>query len=77
MSHENRNKLKRSNSTSDLKVQTNLDGMLMSKGTASIINEYYSADLSKINADKLKSSSDVVMRSERLHISKLRCRVRL
>ncbi|KAK6159416.1 hypothetical protein DH2020_006730 [Rehmannia glutinosa] len=60
-SHENRNKLKRSNSTSDLKVQLNLEDMLVSKGSAPIINEYYSADVNRLNAHSMMSSSDMVV----------------
>ncbi|KAL3843491.1 hypothetical protein ACJIZ3_000894 [Penstemon smallii] len=75
ISHETKNKLKRSNSTSDLKVQLNLEDTLTSKGTAPIINEYYSADANKLNAHRLKSNSDVLLRSEGLRVPKLRCRV--
>ncbi|GFQ03848.1 sorting nexin-16 [Phtheirospermum japonicum] len=74
VSRENKNKLKRSNSTSDLRIQTNLDDMLVSKGNAPIINEYYSADVNKLNVHSLSSSSDMVVRREG-HAPKLRCRV--
>ncbi|KAK6136819.1 hypothetical protein DH2020_029442 [Rehmannia glutinosa] len=74
VSHENRNKLKRSNSTSDLKVQLNLEDMLVSKGSAPIINEYYSADVNRLNVHSMMSSSDMVLRREG-HVPKLRCRV--
>lgn len=62
-SHENRSKLKRSSSTSDLKI-------------APIINEYYAADVEKRNLHSTMSSSDTVLRLEE-HTPKLWCRVRL
>ncbi|KAL0384155.1 UNVERIFIED_CONTAM: hypothetical protein Sradi_2809800 [Sesamum radiatum] len=74
VSNENRNKLKRSNSTSDLKVQSTLEDMFVTKGSAPIINEYYSADINKLNVHSLMSSSDMVLRREG-HVPKLRCRV--
>ncbi|KAL3621192.1 hypothetical protein CASFOL_036104 [Castilleja foliolosa] len=74
VSRESKNKLKRSNSTSDLRIQPNLDDMLVSKGNAPIINEYYSADVNKLNVHSLSSSSDMVVRREG-HSPKLRCRV--
>lgn len=72
--HENRSTLKRSNSTSDLKVQSNLGDMFTTEGNAPIINEYYSADTRKLNVQNTGSSSDVVLRREG-HIPKLRCHV--
>ncbi|KAL0365448.1 UNVERIFIED_CONTAM: hypothetical protein Sangu_0642400 [Sesamum angustifolium] len=74
VSNENRNKLKRSNSTSDLKIQSTLEDMFVTKGSAPIINEYYSADINKRNVHSLMSSSDMVLRREG-HVPKLRCRV--
>ncbi|KAK4437825.1 hypothetical protein Salat_0116500 [Sesamum alatum] len=74
VSNENRNKLKRSNSTSDLKVPSTLEDMFVTKGSAPIINEYYSADINKLNVHSLMSSSDMVLRREG-HVPKLRCRV--
>lgn len=71
---ENKNKLKRSNSTSDLRVQFNPEDMYISKGSAPIINEYYSADVDKLNVRSLMSKSDIVLRHEG-HTPKLRCRV--
>ncbi|KAK4401599.1 hypothetical protein Sango_0900600 [Sesamum angolense] len=68
------NKLKRSNSTSDLKIQSTLEDMFVTKGSAPIINEYYSADINKRNVHSLMSSSDMVLRREG-HVPKLRCRV--
>ncbi|KAL0356778.1 UNVERIFIED_CONTAM: hypothetical protein Scaly_1363500 [Sesamum calycinum] len=73
VSNENRNKLKRSNSTSDLKIQSTLEDMFVTKGSAPIINEYYSADINKRNVHSLMSSSDMVLRREG-HVPKLRCR---
>lgn len=75
VSRENRNKLKRSNSTSDLKVHVKPEDMFDSKGSAPIINEYYSADVNKLNVRSLMSSSDTALRREGLHVPKLRCRV--
>ncbi|KAL6546067.1 hypothetical protein OROGR_009941 [Orobanche gracilis] len=74
VSRENKYKLKRSNSTSDLKIQPNLEDMLVSKASAPIINEYYSADMNKLNVHGLTSSSDMVLRREG-YAPKLRCRV--
>ncbi|KAH6791599.1 phox domain-containing protein [Perilla frutescens var. hirtella] len=75
ISHEHRNKLKRSNSTSDLRVQLNLEDMYDSKGSGPIINEFYSADANKLNVRSLMSNSDIVLRHEGVHAPKLRCRV--
>lgn len=75
ISHENRNKLKRSNSTSALTVQLNLENMYTSEGSAPIINEFYSADGNKLNVHSLMSKSDIVLRHEGVHAPKLRCRV--
>ncbi|KAH6819674.1 hypothetical protein C2S51_003277, partial [Perilla frutescens var. frutescens] len=74
ISHEHRNKLKRSNSTSDLRVQLNLEDMYDSKGSGPIINEFYSADANKLNVRSLMSNSDIVLRHEGVHAPKLRCR---
>ncbi|KAL6494750.1 hypothetical protein OROGR_031550 [Orobanche gracilis] len=74
VSRENKDKLKRSNSTSDLKIQPNLEDLLVSKGSAPIFNEYYSADMNKLNVHGLTSSSDMVLQREG-HAPKLRCRV--
>lgn len=74
-SHENRNKLKRSNSTSDLQIHPRLEDTLASVGTASVIAEYYSADAKKLSVHSRKSVSDVVIHSEGLHVPKLKCRV--
>lgn len=74
-SRESRNKLKRSNSTSDLKFHVKLEDMFDGKDSAPIINEYYSADANKLNVRSLMSSSDTALRREGLHVRKLRCRV--
>ncbi|XP_073312431.1 uncharacterized protein [Primulina huaijiensis] len=74
-SHENKNKLKRSNSTSDLHIHPRLEDTLTSVGTAPIISEYYSADAKKPNIRSRKSISDMVIHGEGLHVPKLRCRV--
>ncbi|PIN08680.1 hypothetical protein CDL12_18745 [Handroanthus impetiginosus] len=75
VSLENRNKLKRSNSTSDLKVQSNPEDMFVSKGHAPIINEYYNADFNKHNAQSLMNSSGTILRREGMQAPKLKCRV--
>ncbi|KAL3614167.1 hypothetical protein CASFOL_042241 [Castilleja foliolosa] len=74
VSREDKSKLKRSNSTSDLRIQPKLDDMLVSRGNAPIINEYYSVDVNKLNVHSKSSSSDIVVRREG-HAPKLRCRV--
>lgn len=73
-SHENRITLKRSNSTSDLKVQSNLGDVFTTEGNAPIINEYYSADTRKLNTQSTGSGSEMVFRREG-YIPKLRCHV--
>ncbi|PIN01094.1 hypothetical protein CDL12_26398 [Handroanthus impetiginosus] len=75
VSHENRNKLKRSNSTSDLKIQSNPEDMFVSKGRAPIINEYYNADFNRHNAQSLMNSSGTILRREGMQAPKLKCRV--
>lgn len=75
VSHENWNRLKRSNSTSDLKVHSKTEDMFVSKDSTPFINEYYSADINKLNVQSLMSSSDMVIRREGQHVPKLRCRV--
>ncbi|KAG6421505.1 hypothetical protein SASPL_118059 [Salvia splendens] len=75
ISYENRNKLKRSNSTSALTVQLNREDTYTSEGSTPIINEFYSADGNKLNVHNLMSKSDIVLRHEGVHASKLRCRV--
>ncbi|GER50415.1 Phox-associated domain [Striga asiatica] len=74
ISCESKNRLKRSNSTSDLKIQPNLGNMLVSKSSTPIINEYYSADVDKLNMQNISSGSNMVLRHEGMHIPKLRCR---
>ncbi|XP_075487240.1 uncharacterized protein LOC142526618 isoform X2 [Primulina tabacum] len=74
-SYENKNKLKKSNSTSDLRIHPRFEDTLNSVGTAPIISEYYSADAKKPNIHSRKSISDMVIHGEGLHVLKLRCRV--
>ncbi|CAA0807570.1 Unknown protein [Striga hermonthica] len=75
ISRESKNRLKRSNSTSDLKIQPTLENILATKSSTPIINEYYSADVDKLNMQNISSGSDMVLRHEGMHIPKLRCRV--
>ncbi|KAK4424170.1 hypothetical protein Salat_1610400 [Sesamum alatum] len=64
VSPENRNKLKRSNSTSDLEVQFNLGHLFISQTTTPISTEFCGADVNKSN-----------VQGEVLHVPKLRCQV--
>ncbi|XP_022864206.1 uncharacterized protein LOC111384179 isoform X1 [Olea europaea var. sylvestris] len=73
--HENRNQLKKSNSTSDLTVQLNMEGIFASRGGIPIISEFYNPNVSRDNVYSIKSASDMLVRSEELHDPKLRCRV--
>ncbi|XP_019170179.1 PREDICTED: uncharacterized protein LOC109165730 isoform X2 [Ipomoea nil] len=75
VSHENRIRLKRSNSTSDLHIQVKMDDPLASKG-GPIISEFYTADF-KGNAEvhTTKSASEMVLRSDGHQVQKLKCRV--
>ncbi|EPS67595.1 hypothetical protein M569_07179 [Genlisea aurea] len=72
---EKRNKLKRSSSTSDLNVISNIEDELNGKGHVPIISEYYSADVPKINVISQPSRSDVVLNHERWNAQKLKSRV--
>ncbi|CAA2940964.1 uncharacterized protein LOC111388366 isoform X1 [Olea europaea subsp. europaea] len=72
---ENRNRLKRSNSTSDLKVQSDMEDTSTSKGGSPIISEFYGVDINGSNIHSVKSVSNMVLRSEGLHVPRLRCRV--
>ncbi|XP_073025618.1 uncharacterized protein [Primulina eburnea] len=74
-SYENKNKLKKSNSASDLRIHPRFEDTLTSVGIAPIISEYYSADAKKPNIHSRKSISDMVIHGEGLHVPKLRCRV--
>ncbi|XP_073144765.1 uncharacterized protein [Henckelia pumila] len=75
VSHETGNKLKKSNSTSDLNLQSDLEDVFTTKGNTPIIAEYHGAVVNKRNMHNMKNSSDRVSHSEELHVSKLRCRV--
>ncbi|KAL8027717.1 hypothetical protein ABFX02_14G113700 [Erythranthe guttata] len=76
VSHENGNNLKRSNSSIDTDVQSNLEHVSTSKDTApSTITESYTAEVNEGNADSMKISSNMVPHSNVLHAPKLRCRV--
>ncbi|CAA2973222.1 Hypothetical predicted protein [Olea europaea subsp. europaea] len=72
---ENRNQFKRSNSTSDLKAQLNMEDMFGSKGETPIISEFYNPNISRHNIYYVKSASDMLVPTEGLHNPKLRCRV--
>ncbi|KAL7082679.1 hypothetical protein ACP275_14G116100 [Erythranthe tilingii] len=76
VSHENGNNLKRSNSSIDSDVQSNLEHVSTSKDTAPpTITESYTAEVNEGNADSMKISSNMVPHSNVLHVPKLRCRV--
>ncbi|KAK8564288.1 hypothetical protein V6N13_005479 [Hibiscus sabdariffa] len=71
----NKNRLKRSSSTSDLKVKLDIKALTGDIG-GSIISEFYSPDAgsrSEIYSGKI--DSNIVLRNEGPHIPKLRCRV--
>ncbi|GMJ03525.1 SORTING NEXIN 4 [Hibiscus trionum] len=71
----NKNRLKRSSSTSDLKVKPDVKALTGDIG-GSIISEFYSPDAgsrSEIYSGKI--DSNIVLRNEGPHIPKLRCRV--
>lgn len=77
VTHEDRDKLKRSNSTSKLEVQLKVEEPKFTRNSsASLTTESYSADANKPDVDSLKSNSDMVSQTELLHATKLRCRVR-
>ncbi|KAL8540327.1 hypothetical protein ACS0TY_001798 [Phlomoides rotata] len=75
VTHEDRDKLKRSISTSDIEVQSKVESMFTSNSSASLTTESYNADVNKTDVYSLKSNSDMVPHSEVLHAPKLRCRV--
>lgn len=76
VSHENGNKLKRSNSSIDLEDQPNLEHVFTSIGTAPIITESNTTDANGHSVDNRKNDSDMVLHNDILHPPKLRCRVR-
>ncbi|CAL5385747.1 unnamed protein product [Camellia sinensis] len=72
----NKGGLKRSNSTSALKVQPNMEKTFTSEGGGPIISEFYSPDFCRhTELHTAKSVSDIVFRSEGILTPKLRCRV--
>ncbi|CAK9150820.1 unnamed protein product [Ilex paraguariensis] len=76
VSSGNKSRLKRSNSTSDLKVQPTFEDAFTSKVGGSIISEFYSPDFgSRSEVQKIKSASDMVLLGEGSHVQKLKCRV--
>ncbi|KZV41143.1 hypothetical protein F511_10277 [Dorcoceras hygrometricum] len=75
VSHDNRNKLKKSNSTSDLNIQFDLEDVFANKGNAPAIAEYNGAVVNKHYVHSMENSSDRMSHSEELHTPKLRCRV--
>ncbi|OMO74172.1 hypothetical protein CCACVL1_16908 [Corchorus capsularis] len=74
----NKSRLKRSNSTSDLKIEPDTKKALTATGDVEgpIISEFYGPDFGKNREEfKGKSASVMVLRNEGQHIPKLRCRV--
>ncbi|KAI8015385.1 Sorting nexin-16 [Camellia lanceoleosa] len=72
----NKGGLKRSNSTSALKVQPNMEKTSTSEGGGPIISEFYSPDFCRhTELHTAKSVSDIVVRNEGILTPKLRCRV--
>lgn len=72
----NKGGLKRSNSTSALKVQPNMEKTFTSEGGGPIISEFYSPDFCRhTELHTAKSVSDIVFHSEGILTPKLRCRV--
>ncbi|PHT41960.1 hypothetical protein CQW23_20814 [Capsicum baccatum] len=74
VAYENKTRLKRSNSTSDLIVQQDTEDLFMSKVGGSIISEFYSAEFRNAVPSAM-SASDMVIRGEGQHRPKLKCRV--
>lgn len=74
---ENRNRFRRSSSTSDLSAQPEMRDKYANE-SENIITEYYSADSSRCNEFRsVKSTSDKPLQSEAFHAPKLKCRVGL
>ncbi|GMP48302.1 hypothetical protein CsSME_00015699 [Camellia sinensis var. sinensis] len=72
----NKGGLKRSNSTSALKVQPNMEKTFTREGGGPIISEFYSPDFCRhTELHTAKSVSDIVFCSEGILTPKLRCRV--
>ncbi|KAK3005187.1 hypothetical protein RJ639_016429 [Escallonia herrerae] len=69
-------RLRRSNSTSDLNIHVKTETTFPTKGDGPLISEFYTADFSRHEeVQSIKSSSDIVLRSEGQHVPKLKCRV--
>lgn len=74
--NDRRIRLKRSNSTSALKVDPETKKAFTGGSESAYIAEFYSPDFGSHSFDyKLKSSSDMVIRSEGPRLPKLKCRV--
>ncbi|XP_059647743.1 uncharacterized protein LOC132294039 [Cornus florida] len=67
-------RLKRSNSTSALKVEPNMDKAVTGDGGGSIITEFYSPDFDR-RVHSITSATNMVSCDDGLHGPKLRCRV--
>ncbi|XP_048134512.1 uncharacterized protein LOC115737202 isoform X2 [Rhodamnia argentea] len=74
--NDRRSRLKRSNSTSALKVEPETKKAFTGDSESAYIAEFYSPDFGSHSFDyKVKSSSDMVFRSEGPRLPKLKCRV--
>ncbi|KAK3195673.1 hypothetical protein Dsin_026983 [Dipteronia sinensis] len=72
----NKSKIKRSNSTSALKLLSDAKKAYTGEGGASLIAEFYSPDFGKHSeVYRGKNVSDIILHSEGQHMPKLRCRV--
>ncbi|XWS67976.1 hypothetical protein CRYUN_Cryun04dG0050600 [Craigia yunnanensis] len=72
----NKSRLKRSSSTSDLKVEPDTKKALTGDVGGPIISEFYSPDFGRRSEEhRAKVASNIVLRNEGTHIPKLRCRV--
>ncbi|KAF7850440.1 hypothetical protein BT93_L5487 [Corymbia citriodora subsp. variegata] len=73
---DRRSRLKRSNSTSALKVEPDTKKVFTGESEGAYIPEFYHPDFGSHSFDyKVKSSSDMVIRSEGPRLPKLKCRV--
>ncbi|XP_044508167.1 uncharacterized protein LOC123227439 [Mangifera indica] len=73
----NKNKLKRSNSTSALKVLPNAKKAFTGDSGGPVIAEFYSSDFSRCREEsRVMNASDIVVRREGQHVPKLKCRVK-
>ncbi|KAI9182358.1 hypothetical protein LWI28_024584 [Acer negundo] len=72
----NKSRIKRSNSTSALKLLSDAKKAYTGEGGASLIAEFYGPDFGKHSeVYRGKNVSDIILHSEGQHIPKLRCRV--